>query len=803
MRSAAGRLFLLVLLLASIAPVASADNSPPDVGPIKAELSPPRTIYVVEASDPDGDNLSYVWEWDISCGEISFSGERAVWTHPHPPCPNEDFHPGTITVRVSDDRSAPISRVYTMGSASGVGPVDDDPRDEPPPVVFGEEVECDANDAEGIFEPSQGVWQDDEDFADAPGKQLSRHPQFERWVAELPMVKDRPTLLFGTRGDRYEIPYNVTVSGSEMAPTRVRFQVHELGTARLLNVWRWPSDGSLVLPIYGECAAAITRDLKIPVPRGAPDDALAFKFLSAGDYRIIMELVDEDDFPIPNTQVQLEGRVVDIPETKLRLVGMSFTQGLRLPREGQGPYLVPAPPKADTLDAEVMRLRREVLAYGPDYFPVARGDIVVETARAPEGIVDIPALTERCKEEGRLFDPDNPALGQFDCIASHVRAIVFAEEMRATWTSGARATVLVLPRESYDFVLSAIGLGQVVGPKLAIVIASQDHWVLLHEVAHLTPYVWDAEDHCGKNFHNNAVTYANGFRIEVGGVEHRLVRDDLPGIMTQATSGDAFDVGGTRYSQPKKWIEQCTYENLLRELQTKLDPPLQALALRILRLGANESAEILGGLTMDGEPDVLAGGEGSHAIVLRDASGRELRRYAFTPSFRADGTVERPDALVALRFERPASATKLEVVGPNGTLIARELGAQKPAVHVAAPAEHDEAVFENQTLALRYGATAGPGASLTYSVYASGDGGVTWRTLVPASNATMALVDAANFPEGEHVLRVVASDGLQSGEASVIFRMPLVAASGSGTPAWGVALAVGALAIAALTRRPE
>jgi len=51
--------------------------------------------------------------------------ERALWFHKHPPCPDEHFHPGTITVYASDGHHEYVARVYTGGSAEGKGESDD------------------------------------------------------------------------------------------------------------------------------------------------------------------------------------------------------------------------------------------------------------------------------------------------------------------------------------------------------------------------------------------------------------------------------------------------------------------------------------------------------------------------------------------------------------------------------------------------------------------------------------------------------------------------------------------------------
>ena len=99
-------------------------NTPPRVGPIVAELRPPVTTYTVEASDPDGDVLTFHWDSTNKCDLWQPVGETLRWRHEHPPCPeNEPFHPARITVIVLDGRSAGERRTYDGGSRSGIGPL--------------------------------------------------------------------------------------------------------------------------------------------------------------------------------------------------------------------------------------------------------------------------------------------------------------------------------------------------------------------------------------------------------------------------------------------------------------------------------------------------------------------------------------------------------------------------------------------------------------------------------------------------------------------------------------------------------
>src|SRR6185503_3006989 len=82
----------------------SSPNRPPNVGGIIATFVQPVTSYTVQASDPDGDPLRYSWTSTNPFGTYTGATTQTfAWSHPHPPCPDETSHPGTITVQINDE----------------------------------------------------------------------------------------------------------------------------------------------------------------------------------------------------------------------------------------------------------------------------------------------------------------------------------------------------------------------------------------------------------------------------------------------------------------------------------------------------------------------------------------------------------------------------------------------------------------------------------------------------------------------------------------------------------------------------
>ena len=104
--------------------LAAAGNAPPKVGAIESQLQAPRTVYRIDAEDPDGDALTITWSKTGSdCGEFGSppgNPNVAVWSHPHPTCPDEQLHEAVIRVVVSDGTYV-CRAVYGGGSATGNG----------------------------------------------------------------------------------------------------------------------------------------------------------------------------------------------------------------------------------------------------------------------------------------------------------------------------------------------------------------------------------------------------------------------------------------------------------------------------------------------------------------------------------------------------------------------------------------------------------------------------------------------------------------------------------------------------------
>ncbi len=103
---------------------AKAANQPPRITLFRATFARPTTTYAVEATDPDGDALTFAWAFTTNCGTTSGgNATTATWSHPDRSiggnCPDEAVHPGAIAVTVSDGKGGSASYTWTRGSDVG------------------------------------------------------------------------------------------------------------------------------------------------------------------------------------------------------------------------------------------------------------------------------------------------------------------------------------------------------------------------------------------------------------------------------------------------------------------------------------------------------------------------------------------------------------------------------------------------------------------------------------------------------------------------------------------------------------
>lgn len=750
------RIACLLIALSFVLPsVALAQgNEPPRASEIQADLSPPTTTYRVEAYDPEGRTLTYTWEiaGAGACGRFFVPGRTsAVWTHDDPEaCPHDAAsHPGTITVRITDGTSA-ISRSYGGGSAAHRSTEDwdrpgygittggngTDPRDETPPVVYGEEIECEAVGTSGAFQPSQGVWQDDPEFPDKSGKQLRRIDDTHA-VAELPMVAQRPTRLFGVRPSWEEIHLRTTLQGYIEVPAVVRFTLTQRGSPDKVV---YDHDVGLQ-PIRGECLGANARDLLVPSRLGVPHATFA---MQEGSYTVRMELVEKaTGAPVPGTQVEVRGEATTMPRHRVYFVPVALTD-------------ITAAEAAALVDAATATAA-QYAAQVPDYLPLAPGTVSVVTRPEVHDLVGVlEDVRSSCNElEARIGE------SFFNCEEHMLRARVEGRLHAGTWSQGAvsagqgagRPERVVIWIREIDMDHLGWDGAQAFAPstKSVFVRQSSDHWDVAHEIVHTMPrHLWSKVQMiaaCGPDYHNNP-GFSHGVRITESGRPAGTRYDDGAGLMGAATSAAIY------------WMEQCTYWHLLTALKQKADPPLFGIrGVVAVSEGGTHAAILDRGYSFDGSPDLDQNAtEGAYALLLKGAANTTLARYAFDVPLEDEEGRPLTVAAFGASFPRDERATRVDLVGPDGSVLdARAISPSAPTVTLA-PFAGTSATWT---------ASDADGDALSYSVFVSPDGGESWYDVVHETNATSAPIPAGLLAgASDPRVRVVATDGMRSAEAT-------------------------------------
>lgn len=737
----------LVASVPGLAPEGRAAQSSgaPQGGPIHATLSPPTTTYTVTFTDPQGTALTYAWSADISCGTFTpTAGPSAEWTHPNGTgagqCPHDSAdHPGTIRVDVSD--GGYVVRCTYQGSLEGTGP---------PCTIVEEPVpQCDAEVTGGWIQPTQAVWQDDPFWRDAPGRQILQEGP-DSSITELEMVAGKPTLLFGTirpagmapnPGRRYTIAIQGVTTGTTKVPIRMKFTLdgNEIYTTSVLTE----------LPLDGTCGQPEPFDLRLRAPNGIPPRK-TFTFAGPGSYLVENEIVRENGSGT-GLKVGVSGPVVATRQPVVEFYPVILSGATAAAREA--------------LRADAARLARDSKKFIPDYFPLKPDDFL--SIRG--ALLDLHLIRRRAfaqyqtwlAESGLEVDDTQLKLYRREAVLAEItRRLGLGIFLRLTDRNTDKA-VLLLRNDDMNLLNPwpfDVG-GLAVAPKLVYVRDNEGHSAVAHELAHTLPYVWldDAQTPCGTpNYHNKTLGVANGFRVTTGGADGRARRDGQRSFMEVHARSDF-------------WTDQCTYKNLIGQLQTLNDPPVLLVQGRMARDEDEVVGELLPAYRNDGIVDLTEGAGGDYALVVRDATGAILARYPFEPGWTlaTHPAIERNVLTFAYRIPDLPDAAAVELTGPSGLLDTLDIVSAPPEVTITSPAEG--ASVRGSTVTLTWEASDPEGVPLAFTVLHSLDGGRTWRTEAVEIDGLSATVPLAGGKR--HAVQVVATDGAASASDTVSFRV--------------------------------
>ncbi len=634
----------------------------------------------------------------------------------------------------------------------------DDPRDVPPPTIYGEEI-CPAGNVRGQFEPAQGVWQDDPTFPDKPGKQIVRLSPVS-WRAELSMVTDRKSLLFGIdrasdEPRRNEIFVKGEATGSERIPVKFRFTLKQSGGQKVV----YESEVLGEIPIGGPCNpdALLPFEVSIDAADGLPppygSNYPEFTFQD-GEYILEGELVTSDGRPTGIKVSVLGGSVTTHPPS------VAF-RTVNILRSGRDPQVLEA------LRSKTVTLSSLTGSRIPDWFPIRnerlktrvlphldRGDLLSVLARQPRftelrsGDGGDAYFEEGIREELLRQMQVGGIMSGFDRVV----VIVGSGDFRIMWHG------------SFD--VSAETNAAAFAPSQKVVYVDESFMqpgTIAHEIIHTIPFSF-AEDEmlaeCGIDYHNVPnYRVAHGHGITYALKPFRERKDNGLAIMGPAWTPD--------------WITQCSYWHLLNVLSVGVpDPPVILVQGFVSRSDAGSTGFFQPFYEFDGVEDLSSGGEGSWAVVLKDAAGSVLARHAWEPRWEIpDMQPARTLVAFAWRLLRPPRLATVELEGPDGVQDTRVLSANPPRVTITSPTDGAVADVEDGEIGVEWDVSDPDGDPVLSTVLYSPDGGETWIDVAFETAETSARVPIdPEAPAGAHRVLVRATDGGRSSDAVVSFR---------------------------------
>jgi len=604
-------------------------------------------------------------------------------------------------------------------------PVSSRPEEKPHAVV-----------TDGWLSPSQGVWQDDDVFKDFSGKQLTKTGPGQ-WNAELKMVVNRPTLIFGIREDGWNrIKMMGTTNGTRLTKVKFRFKLKQGGTEKVL--YTEPEAHNFVAldgPVGPEqpWAASIMADRGLPEYR-------SFTIDNAGSYSIEAELLREDGSGT-GLKISVSGETIQTYGPTVRIVPAIL--GSSNPAGWNGTLTGKAQALASTGENQI-----------PLFYPLAPGGMTVSA----EPLQDLKRL-----EPGTLSKLKS--LLPFTDTTEEVRADALSAAMAqqfgtdASMTGGPKIMVLL---SDHDFDLTRRG------GTAAAYTASQKFMVgrhdinfesLAHELVHSMPYLWSVDQmvqNFGLNYHNSADNqYGNGVEIHQ---YYRVMRKHIHAVMGSAYIG--------------KWITQGTYWHLLGEFRSRPDPELLLLRGYIAREGRKAAGYFIPFYQTMGIADLEAlddAKKSEWAVVVKNKAGSELARYPIYARWRVpDLDVERKILSFTHRVPFTTDIYRLELMGPTGLLESREISANAPSIKITSPTPDGSVTPVNKEIQIRWSGADPDNDPLVYSVYYSPDNGKKWRLVAMDKKANSLALAIPGNPKKVRV-KVVATDGIRSASDEITF----------------------------------
>lgn len=630
-----------------------------------------------------------------------------------------------------------------------------------------------------VFEPTQGVWQDDYSFAPAPGRQIVR---LERGVyrAELPMVVGRHTLIFGLKGagqpgvandvSRKTIRIDATTTGTVPVNSKVVFSIAQAGSKKTV----YETAAEVPLPLEPPCGPEKNFTYLVAAGLGLPP-AGDFTFDKNGAYELKATLLRGDDGAATGVQTTVSGDAVETFGPRVHFVPATISP--------------PNPANQNAFNGLIQWTRSLAEAsrdYIPDYYPLAQGRLALPVGVYSQLHSFYPQVKAADESWGAWF----LSIGRNATVADAIYKVYRQDALSAALVNEigtgaelghADRIVVVLPSGEIPQLinLSIVGLSISKKVMLAVYLPNMQvlpHDTIAHELAHTMPYIWSRDQmisQCGLDYHNTLNPVAHGFRITYGSAPAARVHV-APGtleimgngqlVAAPVAPGDAV-YNANAYTE---WISQCTYSNLAQFLQKRPDPQLLLVRGMLARFDGGYYAQLSPAYEIGGVQE--AGGSGSWQLIAKDAGGAELGKYSFEPEWKMEtegGIAERNVVAFSQRILFDERVRTVELRSPEGLEATLEVSGHAPSVAITSPQNNSFVEPSQDGVEVKWDASDADGGQLKHTVLYSSDGGENWQAQVfetAETSAKITLGDAA-----DHLVKVITTDGARSSESEVAF----------------------------------
>lgn len=563
---------------------------------------------------------------------------------------------------------------------------------------------------EGVFQPVQVVFQHDPQW----GNNMTMISSHE-WIANIPMVKGKNTLLFGyPYNHRYTIRFNITNEYSTIKSFTLKFWI------RPDNNMIWESGPYSVGPHVTE-----TISITAPIPEGMNINA-SFQFQSKGNALIEVEVIPTPGSePLQCNKVTVHTKIVQTQPLGILYVPILLFNGTA---------------------GNWSRMHDPVTYADAEEHASKATDFIKGTYPVAEETIDYRISWPPCPinyTEVRMAD------SRVNLTKVHEKLTNYAY---ANYPGYTRIVALVPngPTQWSD-TYSSGWRGVMIPDNRKVASVTEGWWATTaHEIGH-TFGLWI-------DFPEDDEEYAKadpGYSAPGYWVNHRDDRDRATCFMGRNPYRD--------YDIDERWICKPDYTWLLTVL-TENDPEVLLVNGVISK---NGSVQLGNWYHLPlGVPDIPLGTSGDFTLLFLDQEGAIIGYVGRNLTFSIKDAEPIDVDVTNFAFCVPyvAGTAKIQIKYMGAVVVERQITKNKPSVTLVSP-NGDEILNPKKLFTITWNASDADGDALTYIIEYSNNSGLTWTPITVDVHMLSYSWDTRELHPGKsYMVKVIATDGLNVGE---------------------------------------